>query len=480
MMLWKVLGPVSLLASFLLSPAYSQEPAKAAVPSPSEQAEADKVIKELFKDDYAKRTAADKIALAKKMLGQAIQTKDDPRAQFVLFREARDLSSQSGDVLTGMFAVDQMAKRFAIDPVAMKSALLAIATRTAKTPEEFKSLAIIHMKLVEPLCAADDYDAAEKLMATAVAQAAKSKDAGLALRANAKSRDLADLKALYAKQKQAKDTLATDPADPAANLVVGRFQCFVKNNWPGGLPYLAKGSDPGLRSLAERELLKSEGETDLMALGDAWWEASDKEPPPGKGYGKDHAALLYTKVLPKVAGMVRAKVEKRLSEAGALRLGKGTWIDITDPKNFSMPGKPGDPVELVAKPGGFQSNKLIQFPKGDFDGLTVRATLNPATSVMAWVYYDPTAYAALVDAGAGNFCNTSDRVTQWYPIFTMPWPKTSEAIFTVIIEDGEYVLYLDHRERTRAKTTNTRLTQLILEARNGAVKFDRIQYRKAE
>jgi len=477
-MLWKL--TLAFLGAPLFSPAYSQDTDKAPVPTAQEQTDAEHFIKELFKDDYAKRSPADKIALAKKMLAQAIQTKDDPRAQFVLFREARDLCSQGGDILTGMVVIDEMARRFAIDPAAMKGSLLAIATRTAKSPEDFKTLAIINMKLAEPLITADDYDGADKLMATAVAQALKSKDTGLALRANTRTKDLADLKAKFEKVKKAKDLLATDPAEPAANLAVGRFQCFVKDNWAGGLPYLAKGSDPGLRLLAERELLNPAGESELVALGDAWWELADKEPAPGKGYGKDHAAVLYNKALPKVAGIVRAKAEKRLSEAGALRLGKGTWIDVTDPKNFSMPGKPGDPLELIAKPGGSQSNPLVHFPKGDFDGFTVRATLNPATSVMAWVYYDPTAYAAVVDAGGGNFCNTSDRVTQWYPIFTMPWPKNTESVITVIIEDGEYVLYLDHRERTRAKTTNTRLIKLILEARNGAVKFDRIQFRKAE
>ncbi|HZE96450.1 MAG TPA: hypothetical protein VE981_05460, partial [Planctomycetota bacterium] len=244
-MSWKLLGPLALLGSVLFPSSNSQDIGKADVPSASEQAEAEKFIKELFKDDYAKRTPADKITLAKKLLGQAIQTKDDPRAQFVLFREARDLCSQAGDVLTGMVAIDEMARRFAIDPAAMKNSLLAIATRTAKTPEDFKSLAIINMKLAELLITADDYEAAERLMATAVAQALRSKDAGLALRANSRTRDLADLNAKYEKVKKAKELLMTDPAEPAANLAVGRFQCFVKDNWAGGLPYLAKGSDPG-------------------------------------------------------------------------------------------------------------------------------------------------------------------------------------------------------------------------------------------
>jgi len=479
-MSWKVTGPVAVLAFLVSSGAYSQDPSKAPVPSAEDQADAEKFIKDLFKDDYAKRTPIDKVTLAKKMLSQATQTKDDPRSQFVLFREARDLSAQACDVVTGMAAIDEMSKRFAIDPGAMKNALLVTTTKSAKTPEDFKGLAIVNMKLAEPLITADDYEAAEKLMATAVAQAVKSKDAGLALRANLRTRDLADLKGKYEKLKKAKEVLATDPAEPGANLAVGRFQCFVKNNWAGGLPYLAKGSDPGLRVLAERELLNPAGESELIALGDAWWEAADKETAPGKGYGKDHASALYAKALPKVTGITLTKMEKRLSEAGALKLTKGTWIDVTDPKNFSMTGKPGDPLELIAKPGGFQSNKLVQFPKGDFDGFTVRATLNPATNVQAWVYYDPTAYAAFIDVARSTFYNTIDAGNQWHPIFRLPWSKNSESTITVIIEDGEYVLYLDNRERTRAKTTNTRFTKLILESRDGTVKYDRIQFRKAE
>src|SRR5579862_4592731 len=200
-MSWKLLGPLALLGSVLISPSHSQDTDKAAVPSASDQAEAEKFIKELFKDDYAKRTPADKITLAKKMLGQAIQTKDDPRAQFVLFREARDLCTQAGDVLTGMLAIDEMSKRFAVDPAAMKNTLLTLATKTAKTPEDFKGLAIVNLRRVEPLVTADDYEAAEKLVATVIAQATRTKDVSLLNRAAAKAKEIANLKAKYDKVK---------------------------------------------------------------------------------------------------------------------------------------------------------------------------------------------------------------------------------------------------------------------------------------
>lgn len=44
----------------------------------------------------------------------------------------------------------------------------------------------------------------------------------------------------------------------------------------------------------------------------------------------------------------------------------------------------------------------------------------------------------------------------------------------------KYVLYLDGRQMTRVKTTNTLLNQLVLEAADGNVKFDRIKLRRAE
>ena len=54
--------------------------------------------------------------------------------------------------------------------------------------------------------------------------------------------------------REAQATLAKDPKDPQANLVVGRYLCFTKGDWKKGLPLLALGSDETLKGLAEQEL----------------------------------------------------------------------------------------------------------------------------------------------------------------------------------------------------------------------------------
>ena len=50
---------------------------RAPVPSPSDQRYAEKGIRDLYKDDFAKTSAQDKLELARKLANQADETKDD-------------------------------------------------------------------------------------------------------------------------------------------------------------------------------------------------------------------------------------------------------------------------------------------------------------------------------------------------------------------------------------------------------------------
>ena len=83
-------------------------------PDANTQKEKLKVVKDLFKDDYAKKSPADQSALAKQLVSRGVETASDPGAQYVMLREARDLAAAVGDVETAMRAVDELAKVFAI------------------------------------------------------------------------------------------------------------------------------------------------------------------------------------------------------------------------------------------------------------------------------------------------------------------------------------------------------------------------------
>lgn len=449
-------------------------------PVTADLSQAEKLIKDVFKEEYAKKTSADRLSLAKKLLAQALETKDDLASKFVLLREARDLATLAGDLQVAFSAVDELAKSFKVDTGALRSTLLVNAAKSAKTPEEFKAIAGASLKQIDALLVEDDYDAAEKLASSALANARKSQDVGLANRAAAKGKEVADLKSRFDKLKKPTETLAANPDDGPANLLVGRFQCLIKGNWRVGLPLLAKASDPALQALAAKELAAPADGPGQLAVGDGWWDLSEKEPAPSKDLLKDHAVVWYEKSVSKLNGLAKTKIEKRLSEYGAQKLARGSWLDATDPRLFGSGGKLGDPISLGAKKGFYQNIRMTQFPKGEFDGLNVRITLDPATDVMGWIVYEQKSLSAYLDTSRNEFICGRDGGDVWNREHTSTWVKKEEAVVTILAVDGEFVVYLDGRERARVKTQKPRITYLLLEVRDGAAKFDKIQLRRVE
>jgi len=71
--------------------------------------------------------------------------------------------------------------------------------------------------------------------------------------------------------------LEQTPDDPEANEAVGRFLCYVKGDWKGGLPLLEKAKDTELRALAARDKGVDPADSALhAALGDDWWKVASK------------------------------------------------------------------------------------------------------------------------------------------------------------------------------------------------------------
>ena len=58
----------------------------------------------------------------------------------------------------------------------------------------------------------------------------------------------------YGDAKKSLAILFEKPDDPDANLKFGKYRCFIKSDWKSGLPMLAHGNDPALKSLAAEEI----------------------------------------------------------------------------------------------------------------------------------------------------------------------------------------------------------------------------------
>lgn len=309
------------------------------VPDAARQKEAEKLIRDLFRDDYA-RKGADRQQLGRTLLEQAGRTSGDPAALWVLYRESLEVATQTGDVRTAVAVVDAVARVFDVDALAMKSTALAAAGKAAKAPADNGLVGALLLGLIDDLVAADHYDAAEKSAASALLFARKSNDPALVKRATIRAKEVSEAKARFAAMKGILETLAKSPDDPAANLEMGQFLCFMKGSWELGLRFLSKSSDAGLKALAEKELALPIQAADQVAVGDGWWDLAEKEKNAGrKERMLDRARSWYLSAQPQTSGLLRLKLDKRLEGYEAPPGGTVDLLRIINPNQDSVNGE---------------------------------------------------------------------------------------------------------------------------------------------
>jgi hypothetical protein len=302
------------------APAQPAQPAidvskRAPIPDAKKQQQADRVIKDLFKEQYAKKSQGDKKALARMLLDQAAKPQDDSSILWVLCHEAQDASIQACDVDSLSAAIDTTARSFDVDAIELRSSGLASAGKNAKTPEEFGAVTSALLSLVDDLIRADQYDPSDKTIGLAAQLVRKSNDSGLSSRVATRQKEVSEAKTLFSAMKGALETQAKHPDDPAANLEIGRFLCFVKGSWDLGLRFIVRGSDPMLKSLAENELAVPVQAADRIALADGWFDLAEKEKSPlRRTQLQAHAKVIYEGALPDAVGVTRARIEKRLEQ----------------------------------------------------------------------------------------------------------------------------------------------------------------------
>ncbi len=112
--------------------------------------------------------------------------------------------------------------------------------------------------------------------------------------------------------KKALATLESSPTDPDANLLVGKYDCFAKGDWAHGLPMLALGNEPTLKSLGEQEVKGVASSEEQAHLGDAWWTAAEAQNGVDKKSMQERAAYWYQSALPALSGLPKDKVASRL------------------------------------------------------------------------------------------------------------------------------------------------------------------------
>jgi formylglycine-generating enzyme required for sulfatase activity len=303
----------------LIIPGQESPDKRIPVPDSSAQKQSEKVIRDLFKEEYSKRAPADQQALAKKLLQQGRDTKDDPAVRYVLFREGMDLAAKSGDVSTALGAAEEIGKLYEVDGLALKTQALTATAGAAKSREAATALAEACLQVAEEAAAADKFREAKVLAGKAEAAARVAKDAALVKRVQKRGDEIEDLEREQRKVKEAEKVLETNPNDPDANLALGRY-ALLKGELEKALPMLSRGSEPLLRAAADKELATPTEAKGQAEVGDAWWDVAEKEKSAAlKEAFLGRAKENYEKALAGLSGFGKTRVEKRLAELSAVK-----------------------------------------------------------------------------------------------------------------------------------------------------------------
>ncbi len=301
------------------------EPAPAAtavikVPAPSGASL--KAALQLVKDSYQKdlvaaRTLEEKGAVVNKMILDSSDTKDTV-ARFALLSKAMDFAINNGDVDGAFAIIDQLDSAYELDGLNMRTDAVKALLDVIQSVNQLDALMPKVETLVQAALTADRYDVAKSVAENTVVFTRATKDTEAQHTAIDLARKVRETQAAYMTIKTALATLAANPADPDANLKVGKFKCLIKDDWNGGLPMLAHGSDPALKTLATQEIAGAGNAASQMILGDGWWTAADKETGYAKSQIQDRAEKWYSAAVEGLTGGNKIKVEMRLKTLASL------------------------------------------------------------------------------------------------------------------------------------------------------------------
>jgi len=459
-----------------------QKPAgQTPVPAPQAVTEAKKLVRDLYKEDFAKKAPADRQALAMRLREQARAAKEDPATQFALYAETQDLFMGLGDLDNCLALIEEIGGVFATDPRAQQAAVLQSLAKSAKTPDELRKIAQGQFKLVDAAIRADELPTAEKSLQDAAASARKASDVSLVSKAAVKAKDLAEIKAQSDKCKKARETLQSAPEDPASNLLMGKYHGFVRGNWEMALPFLAKSADETLRSVAGQDTASPSEAPAQLKIADGWWTLSDKESGMAKANLRLRALDWYRKAQPTLQGIDKTRVEKRILDGHLDWLNQWTWLPLTDPNSFGLLGKKGDVFDATWEQMGAHVQELRPFPQGSFDGFTIHVVLHATVPSVCTVRFDQKLKEIVLEPGMAKTAVSESPVTALgmrYKNTLHPYPGKLDFYVTVLAEGNEWTAYIDGLQVSRmAEAKESSLSTFDFTVA-GKMKIDQVRFRR--
>ena len=348
---------------------------RTAVPNAATVKDADKQMRDIFKTEFSTSTTPDRRTSLSKLLEKQALEESNSSLKYALFNEALAQAELAGEIRAVVALVDTFGKTFEIDTLAVKSEAMEKSAKNApRTPEAENAMAQCYLFLMEDAVAADRLDLALHAAEPAEKAAQLSQNKTMFVQIHQRVTDLRGQKGEFDKYAVAKQKLATAPDDAATNYTAGRYLCVIKGDWDAGLRMLAKGNNTELKALAETDLASNPDSQALVTLAEKWMAYADRPTEKKKSHLYEHVAKLCEQALVTASGMLKTKINKRLSDAKQMAVAElpkvptkipipGTHVG-TPYQDISENWRPLVGLATVIDP----SNRYLQFIQPIYDG----------------------------------------------------------------------------------------------------------------
>lgn len=251
------------------------------VPTGGEIVKVQNRFRQVFADRLADvKSDTDRLELAKELLQKSAEMEEDPVGAYALQTAAMKLAIESGGIDELLQGVDMRISRFEVDAFEENMTwMLEFGTGVRDRDVDTIDGMAFTKRAVHVIFAAihdDEYVKASSLARYSFRLIDEDRDEDL-------PKNLTRLRGLLGQAKrdfdEASKSMATyrnNPKDGDAAADIGRFLCFIKGDWKRGLPLLTEGGPEVLQDIAKLDMQGAKDIDNQVAIGDAWWELSEK------------------------------------------------------------------------------------------------------------------------------------------------------------------------------------------------------------
>ncbi len=320
------------------------------IPDAAAREKAARQVDAIFGEQIAAAdTPVAKANVAKELIATAAKSPEDPPSQFALLFKAWEIGVDAADGETIKLAMEAMARRFDVDTIKERGrGLVTAAKARGLTTAQEKKLVLAMLDLCDDATESDRFDIAGSVWDAAKNRATATRDNEFIRQTKERIDRGRDLERMYKAAAEAAALLDKQPDDEKANLLVGQYKCYIKLDWPGGLPHLAMCGDAALAKLAQQDLAGPASAAEQVKLADAWWESAEAE---RVDYVKQaqfaRAAAWYRTALEQATGLLQIQAEKRLATYAEISGGQAAPGGLPAGSERAKPEAPAGPIAFV-------------------------------------------------------------------------------------------------------------------------------------